>query len=459
MSQISRSRFVRQILSQCSIQHLFRFIKLFVLDGNTSLKNIIESLSIFWPKQIFSDNAARMHRRNIKQCYVAVHTRLSINITTFTNFLSSVGRYARIISVTREHRTLVFVKHRILVIFIYTERQVFIRIKDRTFVAHKTIIELILRLSIIAENDLGCERVSRVVDSHSSNISQNLSSCEVSLTSIESCFSCNNVVVTILGNLSPKLFRNRLIPRKTKLPMAQAQLNLELLQRLLFTREIINICIRDIIGFTKEAVRFTVDDLIRQVKELLVCVPHESSIQNMIIVSAAVKTDQTESHQFLDFRGRGINHTNNGLTLTFDLPVYKKKVGEDLNIIEYKFSIVIFHPGRLFSRLEPHLIDKLDTVVCLMRAACCESQYSITHISHIVLKVTCVSFLEDFIDEVDARFSSRMVLLIQVSFDLGSKTFFALHPFKIYHLFFSFQWQTRADSSDWQVITFSQLSS
>ena len=222
--------------------------------------------------------------------------------------------------------------------------------------------------------------------------------------------------------------------------MMQAQFNLKLLQRLLFTGEVINIRVRDIIGFAKEAVRITVDDLIRQIEKLLIRIAHKSSIKNMIIVSAAVKTDQTETHQFFNLSRSRVNHTNNRLSFAFNLPVYKEEVREHLNIIEHKLGIIIVYTSRLFGRFELHFIDQLDTVISLMCAACCKCQYCITHVSHIVFEVARISFLKNFVNEVDTWLSSRMVLLIQISFNLGSKTFLALHSFEIYHLFFSFQW-------------------
>ena len=73
------------------------------------------------------------------------------------------------------------------------------------------------------------------------------------------------------------------------------------------------------------------------------------------------------------------------------------------------------------------------------------------------MKIACVSIFKNFIDEVDTGFGCRMVFLIQIPFDLRSKTFLALHPFEIYHLLFSFQWQTRIDGCDGQVIALCQF--
>ena len=61
---------------------------------------------------------------------------------------------------------------------------------------------------------------------------------------------------------------------------------------------------------------------------------------------------------------------------------------------------------------------------------------------------TLMSFQDDlsnveivnFVNEVDTGLCCRMVFFIQISLDLRSKPFLALHPFKIYHLLFSFQW-------------------
>ena len=93
-----------------------------------------------------------------------------------------------------------------------------------------------------------------------------------------------------------------------------------------------------------------------------------------------------------------------------------------------------------------------------MCAARCKCQNSIPHIRHIIIESACISILKNFVNEVDTGLCCRMVLLVEISLDLRSKPFLALHPFKIYHLFFSFQWQTRIDRCDRQVITLCQLS-
>ena len=177
----------------------------------------------------------------------------------------------------------------------------------------------------------------------------------------------------------------------------------------------------------------------------------------MIVVSAAVKTDQTKPHQFLNFSRRRVNHTDNRLSFAFNFPVDQEQVRKHLNIIKHKFSIIVFCSRRLVGRFELHLIDQLNTVIRLMRAACGEGQHSVPHICNVIMKIACISVLKNFIDEVDTGFSCRMVFLVQIPFDLRSKTFLALHPFKIYHLLFSFQWQTRIDGCDGQVITLCQF--
>ena len=157
LCQISCSGFVRQILSQSTIQHLLCFIKLLMLDSDTSLKNIIESLGVFGSKQVFSNDTARMHRSNVKQSNVAVHTRLSVHITAFAYFFSTINRFAGIVCITRENRTLIFVKCREFVIIIHTERQISIRVEDGTLITHEAIVELLLRFSVITKDDLGSQ--------------------------------------------------------------------------------------------------------------------------------------------------------------------------------------------------------------------------------------------------------------------------------------------------------------
>ena len=285
-----------------------------------------------------------MHRGNIQQGNITVHAGFRIYIAALANFFASIDRLAALECVTRENRTMVFIELGELVIIFkpHREREICISVEDLTLIAHKTIVELILRLAVVAEYNPGSQRVCRIIDRHPRHICQNLASCEVSLTSIKGCFCCNNIVVAILGNLRPKLLRYRLVPGQTKFLMVNTQFNLEFLQRLFLTGEIIHIRIRYIIGFTEEAICAAVNDLSREIIKLLVRIPHQPGIENMIIVPAAVETNQTESHQLLDLSRSRVNHTNHRLAFTLDFPVHKKQIRKHLNIVEHELSIIVF---------------------------------------------------------------------------------------------------------------------
>ena len=315
-----------------------------MLDCDTSLKNFVESLCVFRSEEFFRYDTARMHGCNIQQSNVAVHAGFRIYIAALTNFFASVDGLTALKCVARKNRTMVFIELGELVIIFkpHREREICISVEDLTLIAHKTIVELILRLAVVAEYNPGSQRVCRIIDRHPRHIRQNLASCEVSLTSIKGCFCCNNIVVAILGNLRPKLLRYRLVPGQTKFLMVNTQFNLEFLQRLFLTGEIIHIRIRYIIGFTEEAICAAVNDLSREIIKLLVRIPHQPGIENMIIVSAAVEANQTEPHQLLNFSRGGVNHTNYRLTITLNFPVHQEQVRKHFNIVEHELGVIIF---------------------------------------------------------------------------------------------------------------------
>ena len=159
----------------------------------------------------------------------------------------------------------------------------------------------------------------------------------------------------------------------------------------------------------------------------------------MIIVSSTVKADESESHQFFNLIRRRIDHSYNGLSFALDFPVHKEQIRENLNIIEYQLSIIVLHRCGRVSRFKLHLINQLDTVICLMSAVRCKCQYCIAHICNIVFQITCIRVFQYLVDKIDTGLSSRMYLFIKIPFDQCSKPFLALNRFKIYHFLFSFQ--------------------
>ena len=83
-----------------------------------------------------------------------------------------------------------------------------------------SVVELALRFAVFTKYNLCGKAVCRIIDGDVRNavqksyqINLDLSSNKVTLTSIEDRFRCDNIIITILGNLWPKLFWNWFIPR------------------------------------------------------------------------------------------------------------------------------------------------------------------------------------------------------------------------------------------------------
>ena len=117
-----------------------------------------------------------MHRGNIQQGNITVHAGFRIYIAALANFFASIDRLAALECVTRENRTMVFIELGELVIIFkpHREREICISVEDLTLIAHKTIVELILRLAVVAEYNPGSQRVCRIIDGHPRHICQNL---------------------------------------------------------------------------------------------------------------------------------------------------------------------------------------------------------------------------------------------------------------------------------------------
>ena len=111
--------------------------------------------------------------------------------------------------------------------------------------------------------------------------------------------------------------------------MVNAELNFPLLQALFLGAEVINVRIRYVIGLTEEAVvalgfLLAADDLLGQIVELLLRVTHQASIEDMVIIPAAVEPDKAELHQLLNFLGLRVNHSHDGLCGALNFPVHQE---------------------------------------------------------------------------------------------------------------------------------------
>ena len=141
----------------------------------------------------------------------------------------------------------------------------------------------------------------------------------------------------------------------------------------------------------------------------------------MVIVTTAVESNQLELDEFLDLFWLGIDHADNLLTSTLYLPVHQKEIREYLHIVEYDRLVPIFSRLGGFFRLKSHLVDQLDAIVRLIGTVGREYEDCISHIRHIIVKSAIVGIFQDFVDEINRRLCRRVILLIEVSADLGSQ--------------------------------------
>ena len=226
--------------------------------------------------------------------------------------------------------------------------------------------------------------------------------------------------------------------------MVKPKLDFPLLQALLFGAEVVHVRIRDVIRLPKEAVvafglLLTADDLLGQIVQLLLRVAHQTGVEDMVVVPAAVEPDEAEFHQLLDLLGLRVNHPHDGLVGALDLPVHQEEVREYLHVVEHQFRIVVFHCRPVFGGFERHLVYQLDAVFRLIGTVGRKGQDGVTHVGHIVGHAAFIRIRQNFMDKVDAGLSSRMDLLVEIAFDLESKPFLALNHFGVYHAVFSFQ--------------------
>ena len=223
--------------------------------------------------------------------------------------------------------------------------------------------------------------------------------------------------------------------------MVNAKLDFPFLERLLLCGEVIHIRIRYIERFAKQSTTrsfFLVYDVIRQLKQSLVVISEKPSVQNMIIISSAVKAYETELHESLNILRLGINHTNYRLTLACDFVVYEEEVGKHFDIIKYKICVRVVHRCRSFFRLELHLVYELKTILCLVCATASELNDCIFHIANVIAQATCICVLKNLINIIHARLSRCMILFIEIPTDHRADGFLIFYSIPIYQLIISF---------------------
>lgn len=87
------------------------------------------------------------------------------------------------------------------------------RIRTQEHLTEIGVVEGTLRSSVITENDLTCMSLCAVVDTQTAQLSENLPSYEVLLTSFERSLGRENIVTAVVGNTLPMLLINRLVLR------------------------------------------------------------------------------------------------------------------------------------------------------------------------------------------------------------------------------------------------------
>ena len=80
--------------NQFAIQQFLQSFNVLVLNVHTSVLQVLEVFCVF-AKVLFSNQTRRMHRSNIIQTDVAVHTGFCIDITAFADFLDDVIMFFR----------------------------------------------------------------------------------------------------------------------------------------------------------------------------------------------------------------------------------------------------------------------------------------------------------------------------------------------------------------------------
>ena len=217
--------------------------------------------------------------------------------------------------------------------------------------------------------------------------------------------------------------------------MVNSEIYLEFLQGLLLRTEIVNICVRNIIGFTEQCIRIAIYDPLTEIIKFGITITEISCIQYMIIVTTTVEAYQTKFHEFGNILRSWIDHSYTRFS-SFNLVVYEKKIRKYLDVEKCKSFVSGFYRLALTFRLEFHAVHKFDAIVCMIRTITSELKYPRFHVRYVVSHSARICVVEHFLDKVHTRFCSRMIGLMKILLDSGAKSLFALHDFLIYHILF-----------------------
>ena len=285
-----------------------------MLDIDTNRHQIVEVLGVL-TKVVQCHSRMRVQRRHIQQRHIVIHVGFGIDVTAQTQIRTTEhimhpAIFASDTLVTRESVDDVRIGQNIRL-----DLHNIIGLAGSQIRIHQP------RMLFLAKYNTGRQTVGSVVDSHAGNICQNLTRNKVCLPRVKYGFCRNDIVVAVFCNLLPLLFRHRLIPRKPELLMVDAQLDLKLLQALLFCAEVVNIRVGEVIRLTEKA-RMFIDDLLRQIIDCLNRPPNHAGIQDVVIVLAVVETDQTILRKHCNIICTGVDHAmNHRLVAALKLPV------------------------------------------------------------------------------------------------------------------------------------------
>ena len=398
-----------------------------MLNIDPSLLDFAESLGV-WTKQIKLLDGSRMHGRDIEKTDIRVHSRFGIDITALAYFLSTICTLAPLEFVSGEHL-----------------RQI-------------RVDELILRMLVATEYDPCGMLVRGVVNRQTRNRSKDLPSRPVTRKMVEHCLSGNNVVVAILGDFLPPILRDRLIPWHTELLVMDPEFDLPLLQALLVAsrREVVHIGVGYVVRFTKERVSILADDPLAELVQFLVRVTQISGIEDVVVVPTAVETDQLHAHELLDLlRGR-VDHSDNLIPISLELPVHQEQIREHLDIEEHDSLVVVVRVAlTLILGLEVHLVHEVYTICRLVSAVVGEREHIGEHIADIINHAGLVGIVKNLLDEVHTGLRARMDLLSKIPDNKTPQPPLGLHVSAIYH-FLSFQRQPTGNMSDGKIVTLRQ---
>ena len=212
-----------------------------MLYSQSRVNNILEAFGIL-AKQVLSKHRMRMHRCDIKQSDVIMHSWLSIHKTTFSRILPFI--YA-----LTAHNLIVAVPLSVdpffAVLVTWKADNIICTISPLT--SSQVSIDK-FRLLIVAKYNRCCMSSITLVDSQTAQLTQDLSGFDVFLDLIPDSFGSQHIITAIISDKSPLVLRNLFIPFHPKLLMSdqfalRSQLDLPLLQALLLCSNIINISI------------------------------------------------------------------------------------------------------------------------------------------------------------------------------------------------------------------------